>query len=973
MVQRSTCTLKVQGVFNLLDDRIKKALLKRGFIKPTEPQEKAIPLILKGENVLLIAPTGTGKTEAAFLPIFHNFLRLRDREKIVPGIYILYITPLRALNRDLLDRLMWWSEELDISVAVRHGDTEVRERTHQAKNPPNLLITTPETLQAILSGRVMRSHLSKVKWVIVDEIHELAEDKRGSQLVLGLERLSYIKSINGEDPHFQRVGLSATVGSPNEIARFLVGKDRKVTVVQVPVARMMKLKVVYPQYTQEDVELSTKLYTHPEVVARLRLIKELIENHKSTLIFVNTRAIAEVLSSRFNVWNIDLPIGVHHGSLAKPSRIMAEKGLKEGKLKALIATSSLELGIDIGHIDLVIQYMSPRQVTRLVQRVGRSGHRIGGVAKGIIITADEDDTLEAIVICRKALNEELEPVIIPEKPLDVLTHQIVALLMLRGRWKFDEILTIYRRAYPYRDLSKNDLLFVLRYMHSRYPRLAWISERDEVILRPRNRDFYRYFFEELSMIPDERHYLVIDETTNTPIGLLDEAFVAEYGEPGVKFVFRGSLWIIKNITGDKIYVTPTKDPTGAIPSWVGEEIPVPFEVAMEVGEIKRKVSNLLDTGKSLDTIVEDLCKTYPIDKKSLLRALYPIKEQKEKGFIVPSDKVALIESWENLVVIHVHLGLLGNRALGKLIAEILTSRIGSAVGVQQDAYRIVFQLPTHMSSQEIKDVILSLSNLSEKEIMDLIIKAAIKSGMFKRRIIHVARRFGALKKSISFADISLRKLVEMFKGTPIFEEALKEFLLKDVDVKPVRWFFTELKAGKIAIANMDTKIPSPITKLALEKIARKTELIPADRMKRIIIESTRARLLNESRFLVCTENWDWYDIVKVKDLSDKPSCPLCGSKKLAFLDVDLKDIERLVKLKGRARSKSDRALLKRIVENADLVAKYGKKAIIALAAKGVRPKDLVNLLEEYSNKPIDNNFFLKIAELEKEALKRRFF
>jgi len=785
--------VKVYGAFTLLDDRIKRALIKRGFLRPTEPQEKAIPLILQGKNVLLIAPTGTGKTEAAILPVFHHFLNIRDKEDLSPGIYILYITPLRALNRDLLDRLLWWGKELEISIAVRHGDTEARERTNQARNPPNMLITTPETLQAILSGRIMRSHLSKVRWVIVDEIHELAEDKRGSQLVLALERLRYIKELNGEDGDFQRIGLSATIGSPEEVAHFLAGTNRDIEVVKVPVARLMRLKVVCPSYTPDDVELSTKLFTHPEVVARLRLIRELVEKHRSVLIFVNTRAIAEVLSSRFHVWDMDFPIGVHHGSLAKPSRVMAERGIKEGRLKALIATSSLELGIDIGHVDLVIQYMSPRQVTRLVQRVGRSGHRIGRIAKGIVITADEDDTLEAMVICRKALNEELEPIKIPEKPLDVLTHQIVALLMLRSRWKFDEVLNLYKHAYPYRNLRKEDLVFVLRYMHSRYPRLAWISEKDEVILKPRNRSFYKYFFEELSMIPDEKHYLVIDKTTGTPIGLLDEAFVAEYGEVGIKFVFRGSLWVIKEIAGDKIYVVPTKDPTGAIPSWVGEEIPVPFDVSKEVGLIKRIVAEKISSGISLNEVVEDLSKTYPIDKDSLLRALYPVKEQIECGFPVPSDNTVLIESWENLIIVHVHLGLLGNRALGKIIAELLTSKLGATIGVQQDAYRIVFQLPTRISAKEVQEILYKLSNYTKEELYNLIRNAAIRSGMFKRRIIHVARRFGALSKSVSFADISLRKLVDMFEGTPIFEEAMKEFLSKDIDLKPVEWLLAYRK------------------------------------------------------------------------------------------------------------------------------------------------------------------------------------
>ncbi|MEM0313636.1 MAG: DEAD/DEAH box helicase, partial [Candidatus Bathyarchaeia archaeon] len=412
------------NVFNLLVKPLRHLLEQRGFSKPTEPQEKTIPKVLDGKNVLLISPTATGKTEAAFLPVLNMLLQ----EPKTPGIKVLYITPLRALNRDMLERFEWWCNNLDIKLAVRQGDTEIRERARQARSPPDVLITTPETLQAILSGWIIRKHLQSVQWVIIDEVHELADSKRGTQLAVALERL---RTIIGRD--FQIIGLSATIGSPEKVAQFLVGNERNVEIVKVPVARMMRLKIVYPQPSDEDIKLSEKLYTHPEVAARLRVIREYIESHKSVLLFTNTRAISEVLASRFKVWDMDFPISIHHGSLAKPSRIAAERGLKNGELKGLVCTSSLELGIDVGRIDLVIQYMSPRQVTRLIQRVGRSGHRIGHIAKGIIVTMDSDDTLEAMAISRRALNEELEPVDIPCKPYDVLAHQIAGLLLKEKR------------------------------------------------------------------------------------------------------------------------------------------------------------------------------------------------------------------------------------------------------------------------------------------------------------------------------------------------------------------------------------------------------------------------------------------------------------------------------------------------------------------------------------------------------------
>ena len=532
---------------------MRKLIGQKGFSGPTEPQEKTIPMILEGKNVLLISPTATGKTEAAFLPVLSMLLQ---GQQGVPGIKALYITPLRALNRDMLERLEWWCNNLDIRLAVRHGDTETKERLSQSRRPPEILITTPETLQAILSGWIMRQHLQKLQWVIIDEVHELADSKRGSQLSLALERL---RALIGRD--FQMIGLSATIGSPEKVGQFLVGRNRKVEIVRVPVARMMHLKIIFPAPDDEDARLSAQLYTHPEVAARLRVIRDYINKHKSVLLFTNTRAVSEVLASRFKVWDIDFPLSIHHGSLAKPSRIAAEKGLKSGDLKGLVCTSSLELGIDVGRIDLVVQYMSPRQATRLIQRVGRSGHSIGRVAEGIIVALDSDDALESFAIAKKSLREDLEPVQIPPKPYDVLAHQIAGLLLKNRRLGFNEILELFNNAYPYKDLTVEDVEKVLSYMHQRFPRLAWVSLEDKMVLKPRQaKALYEYYFDNLSMIPEEKQFLVIDETSDSSVGVLDEAFMAEYGKPGTKFIIRGSPWMIQHVSEERVHVKPIDDP-----------------------------------------------------------------------------------------------------------------------------------------------------------------------------------------------------------------------------------------------------------------------------------------------------------------------------------------------------------------------------------------------------------------------------
>ena len=933
-------------------------MVERGFNGLTEPQLRAIPLILSGKNVLLIAPTGTGKTEAALLPIFSMLERQGGG-----GIKVLYITPLRALNRDLLDRIRWWAERLGLKVGVRHGDTEPRERHRQSKEPPDILITTPETFQAILSGRVLRGHLRSVKWVVVDEVHELAEDKRGVQLALALERLRYIK---GED--VQIIGLSATVGTPEEVAKFLVGKGRDFEVVKVDLKRGMKLSVVFPEPEDVDIKLAEKMYAHPEVASRLRYIRELMSNRRAVLVFTNTRSMAEILASRFKVWDSNFPISVHHGSLSKLSRESAETDLKEGNLKGLVCTSSLELGIDVGRIDLVVQYMSPRQVTRLVQRVGRAGHKIGLTAEGIIITADEEDTLEAMVIARRALRGELEPLKIPEKPYDVLCHQITALFQLRNRWRLEEVRELYSKAYPYKGLSMGDLIRVLRYMHERYPRLVWFSKEDGVLLKPRRvRAVYEYFFSHLSMIPDEKQYLVVDSSTGNAVGILDESFVAEYGEPGVKFVFRGSLWRIERMEGERILVSPVKDPTGAIPSWVGEEIPVPYPVAREVGEIKHLIERYAREGRECE-LISILRDRYPIQERYLRRALRPYLEHVRMGYPLPTHERVLIESYNNFIIIYTHLGTLGNRALARLIADALAARIGGSVGVQQDAYAIVLQPLVRVSPKEVMKLI---EDLGCKDVNEMLLRSVTRLGLFKRRLIHVARRFGAISKDVDYTSVGLRKLVEMFRGSVIYEEALKEFLSKDVDLEVVEDFLEDVRKGLLKFSIIEGDRPSPLSELTLKRISQRLEVVSPERMEKIILEATKVRLLNEVRTFVCMKCKEWYKAMKVSEFINVLKCPNCGSKEVGFVREGEEFLDRIKRKKWRNLSKREREVLERAEDMGRLIARYGATAVIAGVAKGLSVEDVRRLAGAF--REVGDEFYAEVIRAEKEALKRRYW
>ena len=954
-----------KNAFDLLVKPVRRLVEQREFSTPTEPQEKTIPKILEGKNVLLISPTATGKTEAAFLPILSMLLQ---GQQGTPGIKVLYITPLRALNRDMLERLEWWCNNLDIKLAVRHGDTETKERTRQSRSPPDILITTPETLQAILSGWIMRQHLQSVRWVVIDEVHEMADSKRGSQLSLALERLRAMIGRN-----FQMIGLSATIGSPEKVAQFLVGKGRPVEIERVPVARMMHLKIVFPKPVEEDDRLASQLYTHPEVAARLRLIRNYINKYKSVLVFTNTRSESEVLTSRFKVWDMNFPISIHHGSLAKPSRIAAERGLKNGELRGLVCTSSLELGIDIGRIDLVIQYMSPRQVTRLIQRVGRSGHRVGRIAEGIIVAMDSDDALEALVIAKKALQEDLEPVGIPPKPYDVLAHQIAGLLIKNRRLGFEEIVELFKNAYPYENLTTEDVEKILKYMHSRFPRLAWVSFEDKMVLRPRQtKALFEYYFGNLSMVPEEKQFLVVDESTDSAVGVLDEAFMAEYGKPGVKFIIRGSPWQIQHVSEEKVYVRPVDDPTGAVPSWIGEEIPVPFEVSQEVGRIRGVVEEQLRKGLSAEEIAAGLSKQYPSDTETMLGALKETIEQVNAGFPVPTDNRILIEDWQDFVLIHVNFGLLTNRAFAQLLGQLLSEKVGFAVAVQHDAYRIFVQTMGASNAEQIVALINDMKTMPDQTVRDTLTRATVKTGLFKRRMIHVARRFGALEKWADFSSISLQKLIKSFEGTPIYDEALKEVFTKDLDLERLVYVLGKIRGNEIVLQKVDTGgNATPVARLGIERVSMKTDLIPPERMRAVLVESAKARLLSETCGFLCTSCWNYLEMIRVNQLPDKPKCPRCGSTSIGLLKVEEEKALPLIEKKGERLTQSEEKLQKQALQTAQLMAKYGKTAAVALSARRIQLSDITEVLTKETR--LNDEFYEFVLEAERKAMAKRFW
>ncbi len=505
----------------MINEELYNALLKKGINKLTPAQKKAIPKILSGKDVLLCAPTGYGKTLAVMIPIFDKMLKGKK------GLKTLYITPLRALNRNIFGRMVSLGEKVGLRVEVRHGDTTKYERKKQADNPPDMLITTPETLQAMLSGSKLREALKNIDTIIVDEIHELVSSKRGAQLSIGIERL---KKIIGRQ--IQLIGLSATINNKKEVAEWL---SDKCEIVDVEGDKKYDIRLLKPEISEEDKELARKIHTNPNIAKALRIISDLAKKYKS-IIFVNTRELAENISSRLSAMNIK-EIGVHHSSLSKDSRENVEDKFRNNELRGIISTSSLELGIDIGDIDLIIQFNSPRQANKLMQRVGRAGHTSTGVSRGLVITTNKQEYLESRAIINKIKEKWVEESLVYYKPLDVLAHQIVGFCMDSYKPKLRDIYNTVKKAKPYNTLSWKEFMSVIEMLAK--IRIIFINEDGTINFGKKGRFYY---YENLSTIPDEKNYKIINIESNTPIGVLHEGFIAKHGQQGNVFICRAEPW-----------------------------------------------------------------------------------------------------------------------------------------------------------------------------------------------------------------------------------------------------------------------------------------------------------------------------------------------------------------------------------------------------------------------------------------------
>jgi len=946
----------MSDVFSLLSKPLREELDKAGFKKPTEIQELAFPVILNKENSLLIAPTGTGKTEAVVLPIFELLLRARSEEQ-QRGISILYITPLRSLNRDIFRRLTQIGKNLEIDVQVRHGDTPVNVRRMQAMKPPNMLITTPETLQAILPGKRMQRHLSTVRWVIVDEVHDVATDKRGTQLSLGLERL---REIVGRD--FQRIGLSATIGSPELIASFLAGR-RKIRVIKAFEPKEFKIWVESPTTTSEDEELAKSVLLSAGSVSRIRRLIDLVEAHRSTLIFTNTREHAEALASRISVLKPSLKIGVHHGSLSRDIRMETERAFREGEFKAVVCTSSLELGIDVGEVDFVIQYLSPRQVTKLIQRVGRSGHAIGAKPSGCILTAWPDDVLEGAVIAKLALDETLELPKFHRNSLDALAHQIVGMILDKKRVNVSDAFRIATGAWPYNALALETFMSVVNQLER-----EGLIRLDRGEIKLRQLKAYRYYFENLSMIPDVKQFTVFDFARRQKIGILDQEFVGRNGKPGVEFIMHGQTWRIISVNEEKraVDVEPVAQTLGAIPSWEGEIIPVPFEVAQRVGELRGKIAERIIISRDPLEALED----YPLDSVAARKVVDVVRRHVEKKFPLPTHTRIVVECFENYVIIHACFGNLVNETLSRVLGTVLSARLGAIIAVQSDPYRIALIAPHHIDPRVLRRELLELK---PEDVTIVLSETLSDTSIFAWHFWHVAKRFGVIEKNADYKSLRARTLVDALRGTPIYLEALRELELDKLDFEETQRIIQEIHYGKIEIDIIPYGSEySPFALPILDKIAPQDLLRPAV-PTRAVVDVVKERLNTARVRLVCIFKADWEGVYTVRNVPERVRCPKCKFTLIAAVyegDTELRKIaDRRIKKQKLTLEEEKKWLT--AWRNAGLVQSYGKKAVVVLSGRGIGPTTAARILRNPHK--TEDEFYMDIVRAEREYARTRMF
>ncbi len=824
------------------------------------PQKYSFDLIHRNQNSLISAPTGSGKTLSAFMSALNELFRMGNDGDLEDEVYVLYVSPLRALSNDIernledpLEGIKQTAEKNGYDVpevrsAVRTGDTTDAEKSKMREKPPHIMITTPESLGIILDSPKFREKFRNLKYVIVDEIHSLSENKRGVHLSLSLERLE--EMVNGSPT---RIGLSATQAPIDEIAKYLVGYEnnakssekitergdeikteeisssqdyttRGCTIVDVAASKEIDLETISPV---KDLIYSEPSKINEELYSK---IHDLIQDHESTIIFTNTRSATERvvnnLKERFSDSYND-NIGAHHSSMSREERINVEERLKKGEMKVGVTSTSLELGVDIGSVDLVLQLGSPKGVARGIQRIGRSGHQIGEKAKGKMIVVDRDDAKECSVLTKCAKEDELDKIQIPRNCLDVLAQHIVGMACNR-KWDIDQAYNMIRKSYCYRELDLGEYEDVLKYLAGEYEledqnvyRKIWI-DHDENIFGRSGKMTRVIYMTNIGTIPDESGYDVVTRGEKNYVGTLDEEFLDRLTKGDI-FTLGGSTYEFRYARGMKVYVDPQPKKQPTVPSWYSERLPLSYDLGIKIGEFRRSVEKQIELGAEDEDIVEWIMQNYYLDNNTAEAIYSYVNEQKRFLGKVSNHEDITVERYideENRqnFIFHTIYGRRTHDALARILAHLLQKRIGSNIGMVIDDNGFVIVTPRRPI-----DIDKLLKELEQCNLEKELRNAIRKTELMKRRFRHVAgrslmilRNYGGNSKTVGQQQMKGHFLLSTIRNEhgedfPMIKETYREIMEDAMDIKHTVEVVKGLKNDKISIEIIDSDIPSPFS------------------------------------------------------------------------------------------------------------------------------------------------------------------
>lgn len=823
MIIKQDKTYPDKDIYKLLHPWVKK-WFKNRFGTFTQSQKQSLVDIHHGSNILVSSPTGSGKTLTAFLSIISQLTYLSEMEMMEDKVYCIYISPLKALDNDIeknLEEPLKGIEEiaghdLKIRKAVRTGDTSQYQRSVMLKKPPHILITTPETLSILLCAPKFREKLQGVKYVIVDEIHSLADNKRGVHLSLTLERLQKLAG------NFTRIGLSATVHPLDRMAHFLVGyeegKVRDCKIVDVNYLKKLDMKVLCPV---EDIVEADPDETNN---ALYEMLHDLIKDHKTTLIFTNTRSGTESvvfnLKKRFPDDYNEGNIMAHHSSLSREFRLEAEDKLKDGELKVVVSSTSLELGIDIGFIDLVVLVSSPKSVSRALQRIGRSGHRLHDKSKGRIIVVDRDDLVECSLILKNALEGKIDNINIPHNCLDVLSQHIYG-MAIEHPWDIDEAYSLIRSSYPYHKLSENDFISVLSYLAGDYTSLEdryvyakiWV-DYDQKRFGKRGKLARMLYSTNIGTIPDRSAARV--KCNGQVVGRIEEDFMEKL-QKGDTFVLGGNIYRFNYARGMTVNVTPSSGPP-TIPSWFSEQLPLAFDLAVDIQRFRGIMESKFQYGRSKEEIMDFIHEYLYVDYNAA-NSIYQYFREQYLYAQIPSLKNLLVEFYtgfggRKFVVFHSLFGRRVNDALSRAVAYLIAKKY------RRDVMISVSDNGFYLSSDGKIGGLEAFKELDSENLENILVKAIDKTETLAGRFRHCAgrslmilRRYKGQEKSVSRQQVKGKILLKFVKDLDenfsILKEARREVMEDYMDVKNAKKVLKYIEEGKMGVNQIDTKIPTP--------------------------------------------------------------------------------------------------------------------------------------------------------------------